>query len=264
MRVRFRFAKLGKIRFTGQRDVARMWERAFRRAGLPVAYTEGFSPRPQLSFGLALPTGAESLAEYLDVVLDDSDPATGVVDIEALPVRLGALVPSGIFIEEAVVVEGKADSLQQMVDTCRWTVRVTGAQREEVGRMAARLLDADAVMIERERKGRKEMDDLRPSVLALCLADEDDDARGDSTGRTVGLIAELATRPRGVRPAELVAGLVAVGCGGDGDQRQGGLPVLDRACRTHQWIERDGLREEPLRRRVEPVRRAAHAQGHAS
>ena len=46
MRIRFRFAKLGKIRFTGQRDVARMWERALRRAGLPVAYTEGFSPRP--------------------------------------------------------------------------------------------------------------------------------------------------------------------------------------------------------------------------
>ena len=58
MRIRFRFSKLGKIRFTSQRDVARMWERALRRAGLPLAYTEGFSPRPQLSFGLALPTGA--------------------------------------------------------------------------------------------------------------------------------------------------------------------------------------------------------------
>ena len=74
MRVRFRFAKLGKVRFTSQRDVARMWERALRRAGLPLAYTEGFSPRPQLSFGLALPTGCESLAEYLDVALDDDRP----------------------------------------------------------------------------------------------------------------------------------------------------------------------------------------------
>ena len=64
MRIRFRFAKLGKIRFTSQRDVARMCERALRRASLPLAYTEGFSPRPQLSFGLALPTGAESLAEH--------------------------------------------------------------------------------------------------------------------------------------------------------------------------------------------------------
>ena len=77
MRIRFRFAKLGKIRFTSQRDVARMWERALRRAELPLAYTEGFSPRPQLSFGLALPTGCESLAEYLDVVLDDRPAGDG-------------------------------------------------------------------------------------------------------------------------------------------------------------------------------------------
>ena len=56
-RYRIRFSKLGKIRFTSHRDVARMWERALRRATLPVAYTEGFSPHPKLSFGLALSTG---------------------------------------------------------------------------------------------------------------------------------------------------------------------------------------------------------------
>ena len=63
-RVRIRFAKLGKIRWTSHRDVARMWERAFRRVQLPVAYSAGFSPRPRVSFGLALPTGYESVAEY--------------------------------------------------------------------------------------------------------------------------------------------------------------------------------------------------------
>src|SRR6188474_2710347 len=68
-RYRIRFSKLGKIRFTSHRDVARMWERALRRATLPVAYTEGFSPHPKLSFGLALSTGHESLGEYLDVDL---------------------------------------------------------------------------------------------------------------------------------------------------------------------------------------------------
>ena len=67
-RYRMRFSKLGKIRFTSHRDVARIWERALRRATLPVAYTEGYSPHPKLSFGLALSTGHESLGEYLDVV----------------------------------------------------------------------------------------------------------------------------------------------------------------------------------------------------
>ncbi|MGZ4693054.1 MAG: TIGR03936 family radical SAM-associated protein, partial [Acidimicrobiales bacterium] len=67
MRVRFRFSKLGKIRFTSHRDVARLWERALRRAELPVALTEGFSPRPKVHFGLALSTSHESWGEYLDV-----------------------------------------------------------------------------------------------------------------------------------------------------------------------------------------------------
>src|SRR5689334_18250150 len=70
MKVRIRFSKLGKVRFTSHRDVARMWERALRRAAVPVAYTEGFSPHPKLSFGLALSTGHESLGEYLDVDID--------------------------------------------------------------------------------------------------------------------------------------------------------------------------------------------------
>ena len=68
-RVRFRFSKVGKVRFTSHRDVARLWERALRRAELPVALTEGFSPRPKVHFGLALPTGYESDGEYLDVDL---------------------------------------------------------------------------------------------------------------------------------------------------------------------------------------------------
>ena len=69
-RLRVRFAKHGKVRFTSHRDVARVWERALRRVALPVAYSEGFSPRPRLSFGLALPTGCASVGEYLDIELD--------------------------------------------------------------------------------------------------------------------------------------------------------------------------------------------------
>ncbi|MDE0216199.1 MAG: TIGR03936 family radical SAM-associated protein, partial [bacterium] len=66
-RVRLRYSKAGRIRFTSHRDVARIWERSLRRTGLPVAQTEGFSPRAKLHFGLALATGYESEAEYLDV-----------------------------------------------------------------------------------------------------------------------------------------------------------------------------------------------------
>ena len=69
VRARVRFSKLGKLRFLSHRDLARLWERSLRRAGVAVAYSEGFSPRPRLHFGLALSTGHESLGEYLDIDL---------------------------------------------------------------------------------------------------------------------------------------------------------------------------------------------------
>jgi radical SAM-linked protein len=92
VKLRVRATKLGKVRFTSHRDAARMWERALRRAGLPVAFTEGFTPRPKISFGLALPTGAESIAEYVDIEIrnDAAD-----VDPEPLPERLSAALPNG-------------------------------------------------------------------------------------------------------------------------------------------------------------------------
>ncbi len=82
--VRIRFAKHGKVRFTSHRDVARIWERALRRAGLPVAYSAGFTPRPKLSFGPALSTGYSSDAEYLDVCLDTARLDTARLDTARL------------------------------------------------------------------------------------------------------------------------------------------------------------------------------------
>ncbi|HUY66912.1 MAG TPA: TIGR03936 family radical SAM-associated protein [Acidimicrobiales bacterium] len=278
MRIRLRFTKLGRIRFTSQRDVARMWERALRRAGLPLAYTEGFSPRPQLSFGLALPTGCESLAEYLDVVLDRHRPETAGIEVEALPGRLSDLLPAGIEVEAAAPIERRAGSLQQEVTSCSWSMDIAGISRDELEAQVRTLLAAPVVPIVRERKGREEHDDLRPSVLALAVEGHRVPAGRNTMAegrRPIGVVAELATRPRGVRPIELVRGLVAASGGPAGDGSLGdahgrgtaaGTPVLDRARRTQQWIEREGIREEPLRRRGEPTgtHRAAHALERAS
>ncbi|MGO8871553.1 MAG: TIGR03936 family radical SAM-associated protein [Acidimicrobiales bacterium] len=273
MRIRLRFTKLGKIRFTSQRDVARMWERALRRASLPLAYTEGFSPRPQLSFGLALPTGCESLAEYLDVELDDDRATAAGIETDALPSLLTDFLPAGIDVESAATVDRRAGSLQQQVTSCSWVMRFGGVSRGGLEELVASLLAATEVPIVRERKGRQEHDDLRPSVLALSVSDLPSVAdRG--AGATVGVVAELATQPRGVRPVELVRGLAAVtgrGAAGSpladgGTIGSAGTPVLDRACRTQQWIERDGIRQEPLGRTGNDpdAERAMHAVERAS
>ncbi|HUY20824.1 MAG TPA: TIGR03936 family radical SAM-associated protein [Acidimicrobiales bacterium] len=216
MKVRARFTKVGRVRWTSHRDVARMWERALRRGRVPVAYTAGFSPRPQLSFGLALPTGCESVAEYLDISL-----ATPVdpVDLGAL---VGPLLPDGVDVVAAGVLEHGAPSLQEMVSSCTWEIEVPG-DPDDLGAAIERVLGAASLPIRRERKGRAVVDDLRPSVLALSSAG------AGATGAL--LLAELGTRPRGVRPAELAQAM--------------GIE-LGLARRTRQLIERDGSRGEPL------------------
>ncbi len=248
-RVRFRYAKGGRIRFTSQRDVARMWERALRRSRLPVAWSEGFSPRPLLSFGLALPTGCESLGEYLDVRLDPAGDVPS--DLTGLSGQLTDLLPEGIEVQAAARLGEVGGSLQQEVTSCDWEMEVSGVLAEELATRVGRLLASPSVPIRRERKGRPVEDDLRPAVRSLALLV--DPVHGSPGGGVARISAELATHPRGVRPKELLEGL-------------GTDLVLVRACRTHQWIERDGSRWEPLDPggRVPPGADAPHAQERAS
>jgi radical SAM-linked protein len=269
MRVRLRFTKLGKIRFTSQRDTARMWERALRRAGLPLAYSSGFSPRPQLSFGLALPTACESLAEYLDVALDPERAEAAGVSVASLPQMLTGLLPEGITVEEAVLLESGKGSLQQLVTSCSWVMGICGVSFTELETQVDRLLAATSAPIIRERKGREELDDLRPSIIAMDVQEVPVSAFGVeadvAVAASLSLLAELATQPRGVRPGELLRALAVVQPEAADGQRVG-VPVLDRACRTQQWIERDGIREEPIERRWDDAGagRAARALERAS
>lgn len=232
MRVRVRFSKLGRVRWTSHRDVARMWERALRRARLPMSYTAGFSPRPQLSFGLALPTGCESVAEYLDIAFD------AAVDVEGLAGLVDPRLPDGVAVLAAAALEQGAASLQQDVSSCVWDIAVPVAP-DVLEDAVARALGAPELPVSRERKGRREVEDLRPSVLSLHPS-----AGADGSGSR--LVAELATRPRGVRPTELAEAL--------------GLE-LGPARRTCQWIERDGSRWEPL---AAEKAGSVLAMGHAS
>ncbi|MGD0746772.1 MAG: TIGR03936 family radical SAM-associated protein [Acidimicrobiales bacterium] len=219
-RLRLRFTKAGKIRFTSHRDVARMWERALRRSRLPVAYSQGFVPHPLVSFGLALPTGCESRGEYLDVRLGPVEP--GEIPVAQLPEAFSALLPEGIDVSAAALVAEAEGSLQQEVASCDWELEVLGVPGEELQERVEKVLAAPILTVRRERKGRQADDDIRPAILALSV-----------TSPNGHLRAEMATHPRGVRPGDLVAAL---------DTRA----VLGRACRTHQWIERDGGRFEPL------------------
>jgi radical SAM-linked protein len=197
-----------------------MWERSLRRAGVEVAYSEGFSPRPRLHFGLALSTGHESLGEYLDIDLVDADGT----DAERLPERVADVLPTGIAAQVAVPLAPGMESLQQAVTSCTWEIEVLGAEPSAVAAAVARAVEAPALPLVVERKGAPVDVDARPAIAALEVA---------SRERGSVVIAELATQPRSLRPAELVRAL-------DPGWREG------RVLRTHQWTLVDGARREPI------------------
>jgi len=247
--VRFRFAKLGKVRFTSHRDVARVWERALRRACLPVAMTEGFNPRVKVHFGLALPTGYTSLGEYVEV--DFRPDELDAESLGALPDLLTPLLPPGLTVQAAAPVEPGAESLQQAVTCCGWRVEVIGLTPPEARAATERVLAADKLPVARQRKGREVTDDIRPYIRDVSVL-----GTLPEVHRRAGTVlsAELGTQPRGLRPSEMLAVLAGdshrlvltaddlLGATADG------LPVLEEGtvCRTHQWIEGGGMRHEPL------------------
>ncbi|MGH9300261.1 MAG: TIGR03936 family radical SAM-associated protein, partial [Acidimicrobiales bacterium] len=194
MRVRARFSKLGKVSWTSHRDVARMWERALRRAGLPVAYTQGFSPRPRLSFGLALPTGHCSVAEYLDIDLNE-EVASGY----ELARTLSQVLPTGVDVLGCAVVDAGRESLQSEVTSCTWTIEVVGMDPDTLAGVATSGMECETIPVTRERKGRQTTDDLRPAILALRKGGWDGPA-GVFDDEESLLTVELETGQRGVRP----------------------------------------------------------------
>jgi radical SAM-linked protein len=223
--VRVAFAKHGKVRFVSHRDVARAFERAFRIVELPIAFTQGFSPRPKVSFGLALSVGHESDAEYLDVEL------LRPVEAASTAAALDHALPEGITVLAVAPIADRAPALQEAVSAVEWEIEiVAGAEPADVSPEAViarveAVMAADTLPIERVRKGRPSSDDIRPALRRLAVL-------GPSERGTV-VTAELATRPVSVRPAELAGAL-------DPGFREG------RVRRTRQWIERGVERLDPL------------------
>lgn len=221
--VRLRFAKRGPVRFISHRDVARAFERAFRIAEVPLAFSRGFSPHPKVSFGPALAVGYESDAEYLDLE------CTEAVDLAGLASAVTDGLPDGMAVTGVVALADRAPSLQESIGVLAYRVEVDGAAPGPLGGLVDGFLARDRIEVAVARKGEERIDDIRPSVLALTQPRPDEAV----------VVVEVATRPRTLRVADVVAGLRAVAADA--------VPLAEqRVVRTHQWIERGGARHEPL------------------
>lgn len=191
-RLRIRYAKRGRLRFTSHRDFSRAFERAIFRARLPMAYSSGFNPHPRISYAGAAPTGSASEAEFLEIGLAE------VVDLEAVHEALAEALPDGLDVVE--VVESPGGSLSDLLEASHWVVDL-GTQPEETAAAVAVFLATEDVQVQRmTKKGLREFD-CRAAVVALATTARDNGTRLD-------LVLRHAVPA--VRPDDVLSGLTAV------------------------------------------------------
>lgn len=160
MRIRITFIKQGALRYTGHLDLHKLWERAARRAELPLAYSQGFHPQPRMNMAAALPLGFSSRCEVMDMKLEHDIP------LGDLPTRLNETLPSGLQVVGVEQVDERAPALQTQVESAEYEVTLTEAlDRAELERKMDSVLETKS--LPRERRGK--IYDLRPLIEVLKL-----------------------------------------------------------------------------------------------
>jgi radical SAM-linked protein len=158
MRIRITFAKQGPLRYTGHLDLHKLWERAARRAGLPLAYSQGFHPQPKMNIAAALPLGFSSRCEVMDMRLEQEIPLDGLAQ------RVQDTLPAGIRILNIESVDEREPALQTQVASAEYEVTLTEPMdRFELERRIGSVMESES--LPRERRGKSY--DLRPLIEEL-------------------------------------------------------------------------------------------------
>lgn len=209
-KLRFQFAKEGRLRWLSHLEVQNTLLRSLRRARIPVAYTQGFHPHPKLALAHALAVGVASEAEFADVVL------TRRVNPRALLRRLNAKLPTGLRIIAAANIPLRQPAL--MAQTTAETYRVSvSVSREQLTETVDRLLAAAEFFVERWHKRGPQRVDIRPRIRRLLLTEDGEleftltahdgkSARPDDILRALGLARESSTNLRKTKTEVLVGG----------------------------------------------------------
>jgi radical SAM-linked protein len=195
-RLVIRYAKRGRMRFASHRDIARAVERGVRRAGLPVAFSAGFSPHPKISYSGGAPTGAASEAEFLEIALTKS------VDPGDVAARLDASLPDGIDVIEAadLAVASAAPQLEASV----WQVALPGVQPQDAALAVRAFLASEHAEVDRRTSSGVRRLDTRAGVVSLEV-----DQRADAGEHTGCAILRMVVRhlTPAVRPDDILVAL---------------------------------------------------------
>lgn len=201
-KLRIRYAKRGRLRFTSHRDFARAFERAVRRAKVPIGFSSGFSPHPKISYANAAPTGSASEAEFLEIGLTEARDPGEVMR------ALDEALPAGLDIVDVVLVDGPG-SLADRLEASTWRIELAGADPDQLASAVRAFLDAADVSVDRMTKRGLRSIDVRGAVVAMSA---------DGSAVTAVVRSTVPT----VRPEDIVTGLRAQGL------EQAGSPIAQR------------------------------------
>ncbi|HVF19256.1 MAG TPA: TIGR03936 family radical SAM-associated protein [Mycobacteriales bacterium] len=208
-RLRLRYAKRGRLRFTSHRDFARAFERALRRAAIPMAYSAGFSPHPKVSWVNATPTGVASEAEYVEIALAERRVP------EDVRRALDSSLPAGLDVLACVEAPEGGPSIADRVTGSAWEIHLPDVDPAALERALARFLAADEVPVERRTKdGVRRFDARAPVQRAVVGADRHARSGTVSADGAAGPCAILRCVVRhvtpAVRPDDILSGLRSV------------------------------------------------------
>jgi radical SAM-linked protein len=201
-RYRIRWTKEGRVRFVSARDLSSVWERALRRADLPIAYSEGFTPHAKVSFPDALPVGYASTGEYAELTF--AAPIVPDRDLGALSTAL----PEGMDVTTYLEVPDGAPKLARMLRATLWELVWPPADAAELTELLHRrgdeLLASDHAEVVRHRPDGDRTIDVRPAVLALTASTR---RAADGADAHTALRAVLRNDGPTVRPTDLLSAL---------------------------------------------------------
>lgn len=156
------FEKVGSARFISHLDLMRLFQRAFKRAGLPLTHTQGFNPRPSVSIALPLSLGAESHCELLDFDLESPVPPEGIRD------RLNAALIDGIRVREVYDNGAKIKylALLQSRLTLEYDGGIPAGAESAIGQLFAR----ETLVLEKKNRNGVTQQDIIPMIRNLEIS----------------------------------------------------------------------------------------------
>lgn len=221
-RIRIEFSKGEQVRFLSHLDLMKTFERAIRRADIPIAFSEGFNPHPKMNFASALAVGVTSDAEYIDMELQQT------IEPDEIVSRMALAMPPGIKIRRAVKVADNAPAMMAQVNRARYRVTAeceNGVDDNILKSKIAAFMDSPEVnIVKRTKKGPRQKN-IRPGIINF---------EGETDGRFIGFDIDTVISNEGnVRPEEVVSAF----------REHSGLSLdcdTIQIRRTGLYVEKDG------------------------